>query len=119
MANLTDTPLDSLFQTLADPTRRAVVARLGQGPAAVSELAEPHDMALPSFLKHIRQLERCGLVSSQKHGRQRVCKLHPEAMIAATQWLEEQRQIWESRFDRMDTIALAVAKTSNLHEPKD
>ena len=105
MANFSEPVLDTLFQSLADPTRRAVIGHLGQGPAAITDLAKPHKMALPSFLKHIRQLEKAGLVTSQKIGRKRVCILHPEAMVAATDWLEQQRHLWEGRTDRLQSLA--------------
>lgn len=102
--------IDSVFAALSDPTRRAIVARLGQGEAAISELAAPHDMALPSFLKHIDKLERAGLVRSRKTGRVRVCTLHPEALAAAETWLDQQRRQWERRLDRLDALALSLSK---------
>ena len=97
--------LDALFAALADPTRRAVVARLTEGPAPVSDLADPHDMALPSFLKHLKRLEEAGLVTSEKLGRVRVCTLQPEALAAAQTWLDRQRALWEGRLDRMAALA--------------
>lgn len=96
--------LDHIFTALADPTRRAVIARLGRGEAPVSTLASPHDMALPSFLKHIHQLERAGLVSTRKVGRTRICTLHPEALGTVNTWLDQQRHIWEGRLDRLDAF---------------
>lgn len=96
--------LDALFSALSDPTRRAIVARLGKGEAAISELAEPHDMALPSFLKHIDKLERAGLVHSRKTGRVRVCTLHPEALAAAETWLDQQRRLWDHRLNQLDAF---------------
>ncbi|MEQ8766948.1 MAG: metalloregulator ArsR/SmtB family transcription factor [Planctomycetota bacterium] len=95
-------PLDTVFQALANPTRRAVVERLGQGPAAVSELAAPFDMALPSFLQHLRMLEDCGLVISQKKGRVRTVRIAPQRFERAAAWLAEQRSVWEKRLDRLD-----------------
>ncbi len=112
MANQNRISLDTVFHALADPTRRAVVSRLGQGPAAVKELAEPHDMALPSFLKHLDMLERSGLVSSEKLGRVRVCTLHPEAFQTANTWIEEQKRMWERRFDRLDALVTQLEKES-------
>ena len=100
MANERD--LDALFQALSDPTRRAVVARLGRGPAAITELAEPFPMALPSFLKHIRQLEESGWIRTRKEGRIRTCELQPAAFSAAQGWLARQRAVWEGRNDRLD-----------------
>lgn len=99
--------LDSIFHGLADPTRRAVIARLAAGPAPVSELAAPHDMALPSFLKHLKVLETGGWIDSRKDGRVRTCRLRPEAVAAAEGWLGEQRALWTARLDRLDAF-LAV-----------
>lgn len=96
--------LDAIFHALSDPTRRAVVRRLGAGPATVSELSEPFDMALPSFMKHMRVLEETGLVSSSKSGRVRTCTLEREKFAAAERWFEEQRALWSSRYDNLDTL---------------
>jgi DNA-binding transcriptional ArsR family regulator len=96
--------LDDLFHALADPTRRAVVQRLGQGPSAVSVLAAPHDMALPSFMKHLGILEGAGLICSEKSGRVRTCSLHPESLTAAERWFEEQHALWGGRFDNLDNL---------------
>jgi DNA-binding transcriptional ArsR family regulator len=100
MAN-TQTALDSVFHALADPTRRAVIWRLGRGSATVSELAKPFDMALPSFMKHIGVLETSGLIGSKKVGRVRTCKIKPKKLAAAETWLHEQRALWEGRADRL------------------
>lgn len=94
--------LDHLFTALADPTRRAVIAQLCAGEAPVSALAAPHAMALPSFLKHLAQLERAGLVTSRKIGRSRVCTLHPDALESAESWLSGQRAAWEAKLDRLE-----------------
>ena len=94
--------LDRVFQALADPTRRAVLEQLGHGPAAVSALAEPFKMALPSFLQHLRVLEDCGLVRSKKTGRVRTFRVVPRPMEAAEGWLAQQRSLWERRLDRFD-----------------
>jgi len=100
--------LDSLFHGLADPTRRAVIARLAAGPAPVSELARPHGMALPSFLKHLKVLESGGWIETAKLGRVRTCRLKPEAAAAAQDWLDRQRRIWEGRLDRLDALVEAL-----------
>jgi len=100
--------LDSIFHGLADPTRRAVIARLASGPAAVSELAAPHGMALPSFLKHLKVLESGGWIESGKTGRTRTCRLRPEAVKVAEDWLGRQRSLWEARFDRLDGLLAAM-----------
>lgn len=88
---------------LADPTRRAVIARLASGPAPVSELAAPHQMALPSFLKHLKVLEAGGWIESNKAGRVRICQLRPETAKAAGGWLDQQRTLWEGRLDALFT----------------
>jgi DNA-binding transcriptional ArsR family regulator len=93
--------LDTAFHALADPTRRAVIARLIRGPASVKELAEPFGMGLPSFLKHVRVLEASGLISSEKVGRVRTCCLILTRLTAAEEWLSEQRAVWEGRTDRL------------------
>ena len=93
--------LDGVFHALADPTRRAVVARLGSGPATVKELGEPFGMALPSFMKHLAVLENCGLITSRKVGRVRTCRIEPRSLAAAEAWIAEQRVIWEARTHRM------------------
>jgi DNA-binding transcriptional ArsR family regulator len=93
--------LDAAFHALADPTRRAVVGRLVQGPAPVKELAKPFDMGLPSFMKHLRILEKDGLISSEKVGRVRTCRVNTERLTAAEAWLSEQRALWQARTDRL------------------
>lgn len=94
--------LDHLFSALADPTRRAVIVQLSAGEAPVKTLAHPHAMALPSFLKHLSQLERAGLVTSRKVGRTRICTLHPEALETVDTWLSQQRALWADKLDRLD-----------------
>ncbi len=96
--------LDSVFHALADPTRRAVVQRLGRGPATVSELAEPFDMALPSFMKHMGVLERTGLVCSRKSGRIRTCTLQHKKLEAAERWFAQQQAVWASRYQNLDNL---------------
>lgn len=96
--------LDAIFHALSDPTRRAVVHRLGAGPATVSDLSAPFDMALPSFMKHMRVLEDAGLVSSSKSGRVRTCTLEHDKLTAAEHWFEEQRALWSSRYDNLDKL---------------
>lgn len=93
--------LDAVFHALADPTRRAVVSRLTKGPAPVKELAEPFDMGLPSFMKHLRVLEKDGLICSEKVGRVRTCWVNTERLAAAESWLSEQRELWQARTDRL------------------
>lgn len=95
--------LDGVFHALSDPTRRAVLQRLGKGAAPVSELAAPFDMALPSLIKHLKVLEDAGLVKSEKEGRVRTYELVPKKFAAAERWMTEQRALWEGRLDRLDT----------------
>lgn len=101
MAKYSD-QLDAMFTALADPTRRTVVHRLGRGPASVGELAHPLSISLPSFMKHVRTLESCGLIRTQKNGRVRTCVLNRERLSLLNDWLAEQRRIWEAGTDRLE-----------------
>lgn len=103
--------LNRLFQALADPTRRAVVERLGRGPVATSELARPFDMALPSFLQHLDVLEQVGVVTSTKAGRVRTYRLTPQPLEAAEDWMTTQRQLWERRLDQFDEYVHTLKET--------
>lgn len=96
------TPLDLAFHALSDPTRRAVVSRLAKGEVAVSALAAPFDMALPSFAQHLKVLEACGLIVSEKRGRSRWCKLVPARFDEAADWMEAERSRWAERLDRLE-----------------
>ena len=100
--------LDGIFQALADPTRRAVLGRLGQGPASVGELAKPFDMALPSFMKHIHLLESVGLIRTRKEGRVRTCAIETETFAVVETWLDRQRALWEGRTDRLEQFVLTA-----------
>jgi DNA-binding transcriptional ArsR family regulator len=100
--------IDLVFRALADPTRRGVVARLGKAPASVSDLAAPFDMALPSFIEHLKILESSGLVSSKKVGRVRIYQLAPKRLKVAEDWLAQQRDIWERRLDQLDSYLLSL-----------
>lgn len=97
--------LSDVFYALADPTRRAIVGALGRGPASVSALAAPYAMALPSFMKHVAVLQRCGLIRSSKLGRVRTCELKPKTLSLADAWLARQRATWEARTDRLAALA--------------
>lgn len=94
--------VESTFSALADPTRRAVVQRLCNGPATVSQLASRFSMALPSFVQHLNVLERAGLLVSRKEGRVRTCQLNPAALRRAENWLATHRRQWEDRLDRLE-----------------
>ena len=96
-----DAILDLAFQALADPSRRAMVDRLVQGPATVSELAKPLAMSLPGVMQHLAVLEASGLVISEKIGRTRTCKIDPKVLSQAEQWISERRALWERRLDRL------------------
>jgi len=102
--------LSRVFQALADPTRRAVLERLSSGPAPMTELAQPFDMALPSFSQHLDVLENCGLVKSRKSGRVRTYKLAPQRMKTAENWLTKQRTMWERRLDQLDDYLKTLKK---------
>jgi DNA-binding transcriptional ArsR family regulator len=102
--------LTDVFYALADPTRRAIVATLGRGPESVSTLAAPFPMALPSFMKHLSVLERCGVIRSRKDGRVRTCELVPRPLTQAERWIADQRTLWEARSDRM------AAFVEDLHQ---
>ena len=96
--------LDRTFSALSDPTRRDILERLTRGPASISELARPTGISLPGVLKHVRILEEANLVTTEKHGRTRECRLGPEQMDDATTWIESQRRQWERRLDRLEAI---------------
>lgn len=96
-----DAVLDMAFQALADPSRRAMVERLAQGPASVSDLAKPLAMSLPGVMQHLAVLEASGLVVSEKIGRTRTCRLEPKVLTRAEQWIADRRALWERRFNRL------------------
>ena len=110
--------LDSLFHAMADPTRRAVVARLAQGPATVSDLAGPHDITLPTLLKHLKVLEASGLVRSEKLGRVRTCHIEAARLTEAEAWIAMLRHTWSRRLDRLATIAEGLAKAPPAPDPQ-
>jgi DNA-binding transcriptional ArsR family regulator len=101
MATTAET-LDRTFAALADPTRRSILARLADGEATVGELAEPFDMTLPAVSKHLKVLERAGLITRSRQAQWRPCRLEPEPLHDAADWLEEYRRIWEERLGRLD-----------------
>jgi DNA-binding transcriptional ArsR family regulator len=101
--------LDGVFLALADPTRRAVLHRLGHGPASVGELAGEATMTLPSFMKHVRMLESNGLIRTAKSGRVRTCSLNRERFAVVEDWLAQQRNVWEQRTDRLEQFVTSSA----------
>lgn len=96
-----DAALDLAFQALADPSRRAMVDRLVQGPATVSELAKPLAMSLPGVMQHLAVLEASGLVVSEKVGRTRTCRIEPNTLTRVEHWIAQRRALWERRLDRL------------------
>lgn len=117
MAKYSD-ELSEIFTALADPTRRAVVDRLGRGPATISELAEPLSISLPSFLKHVRTLEDCGLIRTRKTGRVRTCVLDERRLGIIDHWLDVQRRSWEAATDRLDTFVTADPPATSTAPPR-
>jgi DNA-binding transcriptional ArsR family regulator len=109
-------PVDRVFRALADPTRRRVLERLGQGPASVSKLAAAFDMALPSFVEHLKVLEASGLARSRKEGRVRTYELVPRRLRLAEDWLARQRDLWERRLDQLDGYVIGLNAKSEKEE---
>jgi DNA-binding transcriptional ArsR family regulator len=101
---MTTMALDATFAALADPTRRAILARLSLGDASVSELAEPFSMTQPAISKHLKVLERAGLISRGRDAQKRPRRLEAKPLAEATQWLENYRRFWEGSFQRLDTL---------------
>lgn len=100
--------VDNIFRALSDPTRRQVLERLARSPASTGELSKPFEMALPSLLQHLRMLEGCGLVRSEKHGRVRTYHLETKGMQTAEDWLSRQRTFWEQRLNQLDAYLLTL-----------
>lgn len=108
--------LDSTFQALSDPTRRAIVERLTRGPASVSELARPLPMSLPAVVQHLAILQSSGLVRSEKVGRVRTCRIDTAALGSAEKWIAGRREEWESRLDRLGDYLNAQASEGATNE---
>ena len=100
----TSNSLDATFAALADPTRRAILARLADGEATVNELAEPFDMTQPAISKHLKVLERAGLISRSRDAQRRPRRLEPRPLTEATDWIERYRKIWEANYQRLDAL---------------
>lgn len=103
-------PLDAVFSALADPTRRAILARLSQGEATVNDLARPFDMSLPAVSKHLKVLERAGLISRGREAQWRPARLEPERLKRVSDWLEHYRRFWDRSFDRLDDYLHKIQK---------
>src|SRR5580692_8429735 len=110
--------LDATFQALADPTRRAIVMALARGQASVSQLARPHRMSLPAVMKHLRVLQKAGLVTQRKFGRTRRCRLAARPLKNAEAWISHYRAFWETQFDSLDRY-LAQNKTEAQEWPRN
>jgi len=96
--------IDRVFHALGDPTRRAIVEKLSEGPVSVSRLAKPLDITLAAVVQHLQVLERSGLVHTEKVGRVRTCRMEPKGLAVAERWIEDRRSLWERRFDRLGTL---------------
>jgi len=108
--------LDSTFAALADPTRRAILARLAKGDASVKDLAEPFEMSQPAISKHLRVLERAGLISRGRDAQRRPRRLEPRALRDASRWLENYRQFWEAQFGRLDALLHDLQAAESKHD---
>ncbi len=111
--------LSATFSALADPTRRAILARLVEGEAPVKELAEPFAMSMPAVSKHLKVLERAGLIERSRHAQWRPCRLAPEPLKAVADWVEEYRGLWENRLDRLDDYLNELQAKSASDPPMD
>jgi DNA-binding transcriptional ArsR family regulator len=96
--------INRVFHALGDPTRRAIVEKLSEGPISVSRLAVPLDMTLAAVIQHLQVLEKSGLVHTEKVGRVRTCRIEPRGLSVAEQWIEDRRSLWEKRFDRLGEL---------------
>ena len=112
-ATPTKDPLSTTLSALADPTRRAILARLAQGEAPVTELAEPFDITLPAVSKHLKVLERAHLIERSRHAQWRPCRLAPRPLKEVADWVEHYRSLWEQRFDRLEDYL------KELQQPED
>ena len=108
--------LDRAFGALADETRRGILTRLGDGPATITELATPADMTLTGIRKHVDVLEAAGLVTTEKVGRVRTCKLGPRQLEEEAAWIERYRQLWDARFDELDRVIEEMKRREKANE---
>ena len=109
--------LSATFAALADPTRRAILARLALGQTSVTELAEPFQMSLPAVSKHLKVLERAGLITRGRDAQMRPCRIEAKALQEADAWLEEYRRLWEERLDRLDDYLRVLQAQETSAEP--
>jgi DNA-binding transcriptional ArsR family regulator len=111
-------PLSATFAALADPTRRAILARLASGECSVTELAEPFEMSMPAVSKHLRVLERAGLIARGREAQWRPCRIEAAPIREVAEWAERYRAIWEARFDRLDTYLQQLKTKEKKHARK-
>src|SRR4051812_22699973 len=109
--------LSNTFAALADPTRRAILARLASGEASVKELAQPFDMTPPAITKHLKVLERSGLIARSRDAQKRPCRLKAKPLKEAVDWLEHYRELWEERLDRLDEYLQELQAQTHTHAP--
>lgn len=109
-------PLSEVFSALADPTRRAILSRLSQGEATVKELAEPFEMSAPAVTKHLKVLQRAGLISQGRQAQWRPCKLEAKPLQDASDWIEQYRQFWEESFDRLEDYLKGLQSSELQYE---
>ena len=111
-------PLSNTFAALADPTRRAILARLASGECSVTELAEPFEMSMPAVSKHLRVLEKAGLIARRREAQRRPCRLEPGPLKDVADWAERYRSIWEQRFDRLEAYLHELKAKEKKHARK-
>lgn len=112
-------PLSRVFQALGDPVRRGILERLSTGPATVGDLSEPYQISAPAISQHLRVLESAGLIERTTHAQWRVCSLRPEPLDEATAWVERNRTLWQSRFDRLDDVLARITAEDHTPEEKE
>lgn len=117
MSKFSSDTLSDTFQALADPTRRAILARLAKGESSIQDLAKPFKMSLPAISKHIKVLERSHLIVRRKRAQQRICSLETQSMKEAVSWIEHHRKLWEDRLDRLDEY-LKQLQIENVEKKK-
>ncbi len=110
--------LSETFAALADPTRRAILARLAMGETSVKELAKPFEMSAPAISKHLKVLEKAGLITRGREAQWRPCKLEPQALKRVDEWLERYRRLWEARFDRLEDYLRELQATKKSEKRK-
>lgn len=118
MSQAAQAKLDATFAALADPTRRAILARLAKGETSVKELSKPFAISPPAVTKHLKVLQSAGLIARSKRAQQRPCRLQPGPLQEATDWMEQYRQLWEERLDRLEDYLLELQGKPVKHAPR-